>query len=246
MPKQKPKPQNPNDEPAVRAAFVTRKGTIITAAITALATIVVAVIGLADKWNEKSPPSVQKEKLVVKVVDKTSGSPVGNAKVSLEASGVFAVNSTDSDGVISFPIADTKKELRLRVEADGYEQNFNLRVTPSDIVCAQEIRLTPLATPTPTATRTNPITTVTLNPAITNVSSLIRGQVIDETGAVLPGVRITVAGFGKSVITNESGNFEISIPVAKGRSIDLHVAKDGFRTRTQEHIVNNDSVRIIS
>ena len=68
---------------------------------------------------------------------------------------------------------------------------------------------------------------------------------MDETGAVISGARVTIAGFGSSVVTNESGNFEISIPVGKGRSIDLHIAKEGFRTRTQEHIVNNDSVKIL-
>ncbi len=243
MPKQKLKPLNPDDEPAVRAALITGKRMIIVAVIAGFATVIAAIIGLAGKWNEK-PPVTEKEKLIVKVVDKTNGKAIGNAKVNLEASGVFAVNSTDSEGVISFPIAEPKKELRLRVEADGYEQNFNLRVTPADIVGAQEIRMTPIAKPSPTMTPTvsSPQTNAATPVA---VSSIVRGQVIDESGAPVSGAEVNVTGYVSAVTTNESGNFEISLFVGKGKRIYLHIAKDGFRTRTQEHIINNDSVRIL-
>lgn len=243
MPKQKLKPLNPDDEPVVRAAFVTRKGTITVAVIAGFATVIAAIIGLAGKWNEK-PPGVEKEKLIVKVVDKTNGKAIGNAKVSLEATGVFAVNSTDSEGVISFPIAEPKKELRLRVEADGYEQNFNLRVTPADIVGAQEIRMTPIAKPSPTMTPVVSSPQTNAAPPVA-ASSIVRGQVIDESGAPVSGAKVTVAGYGSAVETNESGNFEISLPVGKGKPIDLHVSKTGFKIRTQDHITNSGSVRMM-
>jgi hypothetical protein len=237
MPKSEKKSEPQKEETAVRTAFFQYKGTIITV----VGSIVVALIGLAaGKWNEKPPTG---EKLIVKVVDKNHGKPIGNAKVSLEASGVSAVNSTDSEGVISFPIADPKKELRLRVEAAGYE-NFNLRVTPADIVGAQEIALTPVVVPSPISTPASSPTQPTSAPPI-NASSIVRGQVVDESGAVVPGARVTVTGYGSAVTTNESGNFQISLPVGKGAKIDLHVVKDGFKTRTQYHIINNDSVRIM-
>ena len=61
------------------------------------------------------------------------------------------VDSTDDQGVITFLIDDQRKEIRIRVEADGYI-SFNLRVTPANIVGVQEISLTPIKAELPTST----------------------------------------------------------------------------------------------
>jgi hypothetical protein len=242
MPKTTRKPQQPNDDPAVRAAFITRKGTIVTAAIAALATVIVAAIGLAGKWNEK-PPTAEKEKLIIKVLDKDTSKAVAGAKVSVEGNGVPAVNTTDSEGVITFPLADPKKELRIRGEASGYESNYNLRVTPANIEGAQEIRLTPIRILSPSPSPQILIVPPGLASA-PNRSVVVRGQVVDESGAGIPGARVTLAGHGPSVLTNESGNFEMPAAVAIGKTIDLRVEKEGFRTRTQEHIAGEHRASI--
>src|SRR3954464_14969394 len=43
----------------------------------------------------------------------------------------------------------------------------------------------------------------------------IKGKVTDDSKAPLPGVSITVRGTNRSVSTDESGNFEITIPAGK-------------------------------
>lgn len=242
MPKSAKMSQPQKEEAAVRAAFITRRGTIIAGTIAAVAAITVAVIN----WTNGKLPVAEKERLTVKVVDKINGKAIGGATVSLEASGVSAVNSTDSLGVIFFPIADPKKELRLRVEADGYEQKFNLRVTPADIVGAQEIGLAPIAKPSPTTTPTVSSPQSFAVPPSVVASSIVRGQVVDEFGASVSGAKVTVAGYVRAVgETDNNGNFQIPLQVGRGETIDLHIAKPGFRTRTQKHIVNKDSVTIL-
>jgi hypothetical protein len=81
-----------------------------------------------------------KGRFIIKVLDEKTDTAIGGAKVSLEARGLSAVDTTDSEGVVSFPVVDPTKELRVRVEASGYEPGFNLRVTPSDIAGAQEVQ----------------------------------------------------------------------------------------------------------
>lgn len=240
MPKTAQKPQNPNDEPAVRAAFVTRKGTITTAAVAAAGAILVALIGLAGKWNEKRTTPAEKEKFIVKVIDQTTGKVIRSAKVSLEGSGLSSIDSTDSEGGVSFPIGDPKKELRVRVEAERYE-NYNVRVTPADITGAKEIGLTPVA-PTPVRGDFR-IPLVIASPV--NNRSIVRGRVIDESGMPVQGARVSIDGHGSFVTTNAAGNFEIPVLIAKGKNIDLHVEKEGYKTRTQQDFAGNDSVKIL-
>jgi hypothetical protein len=68
--------------------------------------------------------------------------------------------------------------------------------------------------------------------------------VIDETGAVVPGAQVIIAGYG-STVTDSSGNFRISVTVARGGLINLNVAKEGFRTKTLEEQASEDVLKIL-
>jgi hypothetical protein len=256
MPKSTKKSRNPDDDPAVLAARINRSGTIRNGFIAAAAGVLVAIVGLTNRFCDQQPkPGSDKEKLVIKVLDKTTGRSIGGAKVSLEGGDVPPVNTTDSNGVISFPISNPKKELRIRIDADGYEKDFNLRITPASIIGTPEVRLTPLASPSPGATAA--ITTQPFNPAphrspfptrvpIKSESNrlVIRGLVMDEAGATLPGARVAIAGHG-STTTDASGNFQIAITGVSGRTIYLNVAKEGYRTRTLEEQASDDAIQIV-
>lgn len=210
--------------------------------IAAAGAVLVAIISLAGKsWRENSlSPTTNKDKLTVKVFDEKNGKGIGNAKIFLEGSGVSISGTTDDNGIFHYN-SDPKKELRLWVEAIGYG-NSNQRFTPADIASAKDISLTPLPQPSPTATRIIPAPSSSIVPS-GNRRLIVRGQVMDETGAV-PGARVTIAGYG-SATTDESGNFKIAISIAKGRAIDLHVAKEGYKTRTQEEVASDDSITIL-
>jgi hypothetical protein len=216
--------------------------------IAAAAAVLVAIVGLTNRFcDQQTKPGSDKEKLVIKVLDKSTGRSVGGAKVSLESGDVPPVNTTDSNGVISFPISNPNKELRIRIEADGYEKDFNLRITPASIIGTQEVRLTPLASPSPAVTAT--ITTQPLNPTpIPNKPEsyrmVIRGLVMDETGIPLAGARVAIAGHG-SATTDASGNFQIAIAAVRGRMIYLNVAKEGYRTKTLEEQASDDAIQIL-
>jgi hypothetical protein len=255
MPKSTKKPRNLEDDPAVLAARINRSGTIRNGFIAGVAALLVAIVGLTNRFCDQQPkPEPDKEKLVIKVLDKTTGRSIGGAKVSLESGDVPPVNTTDSNGVISFPISNPKKELRIRIDADGYEKDFNLRITPASIIGTQEVRLTPLVTSSSSPTAMGPTTPLPApqtksSPSFTSARPggaqlVIRGQVIDETGAVVSGAQVIIAGYG-STVTNSSGNFHISMAVARGHLINLNVAKEGFRTKTLEEQASEDVLKIL-
>src|SRR2546427_12280412 len=73
----------------------------------------------------------------------------------------------------------------------------------------------------------------------------ILGMVTDESGAVIPGVEITVrnpaTGLSRNTITNESGNYQV--PLLPPGSYEVQVALAGFSTGVRSGItVNVDAV----
>jgi len=256
MPKSTRKRPIPEDDPVVIAAKVNRSGTIRNGLIAGTVTLLVAIIGITNRFcDQQTKPEPEREKLVIKVLDNVTGKGISGAKVSLEGSDVPALNTTDSNGIISFPISGPKKELRIRVEAEGYEKDFNLRISPSHISGTQEIRLRPLSLSSPVDKAT--LATQPPSPAAREKSLptripqkpegnrlVIRGMVMDETGATLPGVRITIAGHG-SATTDASGNFQIQVAVSRGRLIDLNITKEGYRTKTIAEQASDDTIKIV-
>lgn len=94
---------------------------IIVAALAALATIMAAYFQFAPK-----PPGNQRQ-FTGRVSDVRTEKPIRKAKVTLEVQGAPPVIYTDSEGIFSFPLKSGLNELRLRVEAAGY-QNYDRRV----------------------------------------------------------------------------------------------------------------------
>lgn len=250
MPKSTRKPQNPENDPAILAAKINRSGIIRNGFIAGAFTVLVAIVGLTNRSCDQQPqPDPDKKKLVIKVLSKTPDRSISGAKVSLEGGDVPSLDTTDSNGVISFSISNPKKEMRIRVEANGYE-NFNLRIIPANIIGTQEVQLTPLASPSPAITAA--ITTQPPKPAphrgplppLIPKKLEIRGLVMDEAGGKLPGVRVTIAGQG-STTTDADGNFLIPVAIARGRMIDLNIAKEGYRTKTLGEQASEEAIKIV-
>lgn len=128
--------------------------------------IVVALIGaiaivFAAWWQDHSKPTPDKDKYIGRVTDSRTGDRIRGAKVSLEGKDVPPVIYTDSEGVFSFPLKKGADEVRVSVEANGYEK-FDLRVSPTANSGMEDIRLraiqpppvpTPQSTPLPVSKR---------------------------------------------------------------------------------------------
>src|SRR5215475_7965077 len=77
------------------------------------------------------------------------------------------------------------------------------------------------------------------NPAVViqlerDTSAKVRGRVVDSRGRAVPGVRVSVAGYGdEAVITKEGGNFELPAHAAAGQQILLYAELTGYRPARQ-------------
>lgn len=253
MPGNAKKP-DPATQIAGKASHRTLIGVIITAVLAAVAAISAAGINSCGSAFKPTPsPSPTSLSFIGRIIDKNTEARIRGAKVSLEGESVPSVAYSDSEGVFSFPVNDPNKEIRLRIEANQYE-NFDLRITPAKNQVIQDVRLTPKTDKT---AELSEITTQTSNPAphrsplptpIANKPEsnrlVIRGLVMDETGATLPGARVTIAGQG-STTTDASGNFQIAIAAVRGRMIYLNIAKEGYRTKTLEEQASDDAIQIL-
>jgi hypothetical protein len=135
------KKRNTEDDPTVRAASITSSSAKKIAVITGICGIIAASVGGVWTWLSKTPV-VEKQKIVGRVGDKTTGKPIKDAKVSIEGLEVPPVTYTDSEGVFSFPSNDLTKETRIRVERDGYI-DYDRRLTPAEYTGNLDIRLEP-------------------------------------------------------------------------------------------------------
>src|SRR5689334_19884550 len=82
-------------------------------------------------------------------------------------------------------------------------------------------------------------TVVTSAPAWAQATAEMAGRVTDESGAVLPGVSVTVTqtdtGFTRTAVTDAEGGYTLpNLPTGPYR---LEVALQGFRTYVQTGIV---------
>src|SRR2546429_8804531 len=79
---------------------------------------------------------------------------------------------------------------------------------------------------------------LTVSPAIAQTQASISGVVHDSTGAVIPGVTVTVTNpatnFNRSAISNESGVY--NFPSLQPGQYDIKVELPGFRTITQKDV----------
>jgi hypothetical protein len=193
-------------DPTLQAANTTSRrtliGVIFTAVLAALAVIAAAVINKGCGANP-TPPH-----FIGRTIDEKTEARIRNAKVSLESESVPSVAYTDSEGIFSFPLSDPNKEIRMRIEADAYE-NFDLRVTPSKNQGIQDVRLIMKKEKT----------------------AELSGTVLDREERPLQGVQVTlddIIGM-KPVETSSDGIFRITdIPRKYGEMVRLRVVKEGY------------------
>jgi hypothetical protein len=104
---------------------------------------------------------------------------------------------------------DPNKEIRMRIEADSYE-NYDLRVTPSKNQGIQDVRLT----------------------AKKEKTAELSGTVLDREEKPLQGAQVTLDDMigMKPVETSSEGVFRIAdIPRKYGEMVRLRVVKEGYR-----------------
>jgi len=241
MPK---KANNLDSEPAVKAAKITSSraliSTIVAACITAIATISVAVTNNCGSKPIPSPSPVSSpgsKGFTGRVINKVTEAKVRGAKVSLEGDGIPAVAFTDSEGIFSFPLDDTTKEIRLRIDAEGYEK-FDLKVTPAKNQGIQEVRLTSVqliqALPSPSQSSHRIPSEKKLRE---ETLSRVHGRVIDvETEGPIAGVRVAVVGYGKeAIMTGADGEFDLASHKIGDQTFRLRAEKDGYSIKEQWH-----------
>lgn len=124
--------------------------------INARAQIIAAVILTAGAiivgwWQYKSKPGASEPltlkhpelRFVGRVTSIDTKAPVSDAEVTFENKDVPSVTRTDSKGIFSFPLDDHTREVRIRVQAAGYE-NFVQRIVPASNTGIEDIRIRPL------------------------------------------------------------------------------------------------------
>ncbi len=197
MPTKPSQIQNPEDEPAVRAAYITGSSARKAALITASGAILAALIAGLWLWMTKPTFSIEKKKFVGRVSDKGTGKSIRSAKISLESEGVPSIIFTDSEGIFSFLLNDSNKEIRVRVEATNYE-DYDRRITPSENPGTLEIRLEPVknvllsSSPSPTSSPQSPLMRV--RSAVPKSQNRINQSMSNSPGGIQAGGDVTIGG----------------------------------------------------
>lgn len=132
-------PNKPKEDSTLKAAIIDNKGKVILA----MGAIIAATI-TAGWWSGWVPNPSKRLLVVVKDKSKLSENTLYRAKVSLngEGAGVGQSDFTDKEGRVTFTLSDPKKELRVFVEREGFE-NDDQRIVPADINLFKEFLLNP-------------------------------------------------------------------------------------------------------
>lgn len=110
------------------------KTQIIIAIITVTGTIIVGY------WQFGPKPIANEPRFVGRVVDIDTKTPVNDAEVTFENKDVPSVTRTDSKGIFSFRLDDHAREVRIRVQAAGYE-GFDQRIVPASNTGIEDFRI---------------------------------------------------------------------------------------------------------
>jgi len=137
--------------------------------------IIVAIIGAAatvtvGHWQSKSKDE-SATKFIGRVTDHKTGKPLRKAKISLEGSDVPPITYTDSEGIFSFPLKDSGKQVRVRIAADSY-QEFDRRINAIIKNEPEEFPLD-LIQSAPQQTNPSPLPSVLNSPKLKSSSSSI-------------------------------------------------------------------------
>jgi|GEM_PF-3066794 len=190
---------------------------IVLTFITGLAAI--GTYGLLNFWPSKTgtvePKSLEAEKkppsiFTGRVINRDNPTnKIGNAKVSLESNGPPTLTTTDSEGIFSVQIGDPAREIRVRIEAAGFEA-FDLRIVPSRAEGVQIFPLRPLS----------------------ELVSELSGYVLDDKENPIAGARVSVDDITTvtSVVTASDGSFWLkNIPKKYGDLVRVKVTKEGYQ-----------------
>jgi len=213
------------DDPAVQVPGITSRRTLIGVIITAVLAAVAAISAAGiNKCANAPQPGHFSQTFIGRIINKNTEEKIRSAKVSLEGEGVPLVAYSDSEGVFSFPINDPNKEIRLRIEADQYE-NFDLRVTPAKNQGIQDVRLTPK----------------------TDKTADLWGSVHDSSNdSPIQEAKVTldyVLGM-QPVDTDSDGKFSLKeVPRKSGEMVRVRVVKEGYKPHTEDVVLGGTPPR---
>lgn len=187
----------------MRAARITSGRALVGVILAALITTA-ATIGIKSCPTE--PLSLT---FIGRVVNEETKEKIYGAKVILEGEAAPPLILTDAEGIFSFPVSDRNKELRLRVEANGY-QTYELRVVPAKNHGIQDVLMRPQA----------------------ELTAELSGTVVDRNDKPLAGARVTLddpPGMA-AVETSSNGVFNLTaIPRKHGERVRLRVVLAGYQ-----------------
>jgi len=107
---------------------------IFVALIGAAATVSVGYLQFGQQPSERI--------FVGRVVNTESEDTIRNAKITLESEGAPLIDYTDTEGIFTFILESTARQVRVRVDASGYD-DLDRRITLSSKSGLEEIKLTP-------------------------------------------------------------------------------------------------------
>jgi Carboxypeptidase regulatory-like domain len=142
-------------------------------------------------------------------VSDQGGQAIGNAKVTLEGKGLPPLIYTDSEGVFTFNLPDDVKEIKIKVEASGYER-YDRRVDVAAKSELEDVRLQQKG----------------------DTTSELSGTVVDAADRPLQGARVTLDDIPgmTPVETSTDGVFNIrDIPKKYGEGVRVRVVMQGYQ-----------------
>jgi hypothetical protein len=145
-----------------------------------------------------------------RVSDSRGGRSIARAKVALEGKGLPPLIYTDSEGVFTFDLPDDAKEIKVRVEASGYDV-YERRVDVSAKKELEDIPLTPQAE--------------------AEKSVGLSGSVVDQNEGPLQGAKVTLDDVRGMipVETSSDGVFNVeNLPLKVGDRVRLRVVLEGY------------------
>jgi len=113
-----------------------------TAMSTIIAALVAAIAAITVGYWQYSQKSEGIREFRGRVIDAKTGKVLRQAKIVLEAQGSPPIIYSDSEGFFSFPLEKANTQVRIRVEANGYEK-YDRFINPASGSGVEEIQIQP-------------------------------------------------------------------------------------------------------
>ena len=111
-----------------------------------------------------------------RVIDAKTGKVLRQAKIILEASSSPPIVYSDSEGFFSFPLEKVNTQVRIRVEANGYEQ-YDRFINPASGSGVEEIQIQPTQKTSQPASTSRTGVAIVFNPPL-NVRESPNGAIL--------------------------------------------------------------------